>query len=178
MTLVLDMYLCFYVAMLHATGNSQDQWMSALLQRPLTCKDIFALGGDHNIWYPLGLWLGLEERRLQDMKACTQQLRKVEMVLTRFENNLAESEFQQADKAQKWINLAKNKWNKIVDGFFRKGYAYLMDNSEKLLSLLQKQDEQAGSRLLHLLQLDREKKLISALLNLGYKDSIETVKGL
>ena len=154
-----------------------ERFQKILLQKPLRSED-FLMPCVKKLWYPLGLWLGLDENQLISMKHSAQHS-DLEILLKQvfevFENCLLATI--NIDRFPEWqvINEGSRLFLKVL---VKEGFAALMEKSDRLGSQnVDLYSKIAMENLLNRVQVVREHKLAMAFAKIGYKNLVEEIKG-
>ena len=141
-----------------------------MLSKPLTVKELCTI--PDRFWYPLRLWLGVEERVLPrhgyyDWKSNSYD-KLIKRVLDIFQDHLIES-----TKLSELHVLAQGR---LYQQILKDSYM-TMEQAHEIVEQIEDPNKESVRSCLHDMLLQREEKITSALVKIGLKETAENIKG-
>ena len=150
--------------------DAEDKRM-LMLSKPLTVEELCTI--PDMFWYPLGLWLGLEERVLRghyyyDWECILLNFHKFKLkkrVLDVFQHHLIES-----------TKLSELTTGSLYHQILENSYM-TMEKADEIVEQIEDSNRESVRSCLQDMLLQREEKITSALVKMGLKETAEDKKG-
>ena len=140
-----------------------------MLSKPLTVEELCTI--PDRLWYPLGLWLGLEERVLPrhgyyDWESDSYD-KLIKRVLDIFQDHLIES-----TKRSEQLEQRRYSYRRLLKDSYM-----TMEKADEIVEQVEDSNKESVRSCLHDMLLQREEKITSALVKMGLKETAENIKG-